>query len=165
MMQHLWSVLSKKSIIDSSSNSISILEVVDAFKIDITVPKNLDEIKNISVPLEFELTSLWYRESSEGEYSFDFKIELQDPSNKKISKFENVLVFPNGKKRLRSQLKIQGLPINDSGVYKFLISFKDKKMKAFQNALELPIDIILNKKIGEELRLLTSKEKENFNFT
>lgn len=152
-MQHIWSILSKKSIIDSTSNILSILEVVDEFKVDITLPKNLNETKNIVIPIELELTSLWYRNDPVGEYPFDFRVELYDPSGKKTNSFENVLIFPKDKKRLRSQSKMQGLPVNDSGVYKFTIGFKDKKMKNFQNVAELPFDVILNKKFGAEMQL------------
>lgn len=136
------------------SNNISIMEAIDEFKIDITIPKNLSETKNIGIPVEFELTSLWYRDNPTGEYPFDFRIQLYDPLGNILNTFESKLFFQKDKKRLRSQSKIQGLPINESGVYKFIVSFKEEDAQQYKKAAELPIDIILNKKLGEEIQLI-----------
>jgi len=153
-MQHIWSILSKKSIIDSVSNNISIMEVIDEFKIDITIPKNLSETKKVAIPVELEITSLWYRDTPAGEYPFDFRIQLYDPSGNIANNFEGKLFFQKDKKRLRSQSKIQGFPVNESGVYKFVVGFKDKDMQQYKNVAGLPIDVILNKKLGEEIQII-----------
>src|SRR5205809_999186 len=150
-MQHLWSILSKKSVIDSMTNNISIMDVIDEVKVDLTLPKNLGEIKNIGIPVEFEITSLWYRETPNDELPFYFRIEFYDPSGNILNVFESPIAFQKDKKRLRSQSKIQGLPINDSGVYKFIINFKEKDTENYQKVAELPIDVIVNKTAGEEV--------------
>ena len=141
-MKHVWSILCKSSMIDSENNSISLLRCIEQVNIKNSPPDKTG--KGLVVPLEFELISLWFDDSTKKERKFNVRIELFDPSKVKLKYHDNNLVLPKGKKRLRDRTEIKGLPITKSGKYMFKVKYRSQGGKNYKDVAELPIDIVFN---------------------
>ena len=149
MTKHIWSVLCKKTIIDTDTNSISLIDVFEQLQTKVNLPQN----KNIklSIPLEYEVVNFWYKENTDKKEEVDVEITLIDPNNKSLKSFINTITIPDNKKRVRTRLKITGLPITISGIYRFIVKIKEKNTKNYKQVAELPIEIKIERIINQSI--------------
>ena len=149
MTKHIWSVLCKKTIIDTDTNNISLIDVFEQLQAKVNLPQN----KNIklSIPLEYEVVNFWYKENTDKKEEVDVEITLIDPNNKSLKSFINTITIPDNKKRVRTRLKITGLPITISGIYRFIVKIKEKNTKNYKQVAELPIEIKIERIINQNI--------------
>ncbi len=149
-IEHLWSVLCETALIDSETNNLSLLNVVEQLNIS-SIPqiapiptKGIVGIPVISTKLE--LVSFFQRKNTEKEeLEIDATLILLDPSNKVIKEGQFKIQFPKGMKRLRFRTKINGLPITIPGEYRFNLSIKE--MDEVTEICSLPMDVKIEAKI------------------
>ncbi|MEK7103001.1 MAG: hypothetical protein AAB870_01490 [Patescibacteria group bacterium] len=134
-MQHIWSVLCQKSIIDRESNLLSIIDCLE--EINFTTEKNI--IDSVVIPIEFQIINFWIIDNNLS--SLTLKIDLLDPDKSIISNYENSFAINKGALRFRSITKIQGITATKSGRYTFRISTKDNEKNLYNIMSELPLDI------------------------
>ena len=139
-MKHIWSILCKSSSIDQETNLVTLRDCIE--QLDITISKNAHQVKTL-VPIEFELVHLWSGNQSSEIKKFKVKIELYDPKSKKINEFSAPFVYPENKKRMRTLMKIKGLPVTSMGIYIFRIKLKEEGQKQYRKVAEIPLDITL----------------------
>ncbi len=144
MIKHAWSVLCRKSVINRDTNSISLHDCLEQIKIDIFSPKGeTKKSGKILAPLNFEIVSFWAKEKDfDKSVSFEIKIELHDPENKKLGTFSQEFIIPEDKKRLRTRINLKGLSLTSNGRY--FIKIISKKNKKESQEAELPLDVMIN---------------------
>ena len=61
MINHIWSVLCQRSVIDSKSNNISLIDIFEKLEVNLSVPvsEGKNKVKKINVPVNYEIVSLW----------------------------------------------------------------------------------------------------------
>jgi hypothetical protein len=143
MVRHIWSVVCQSSTIDQDDNSLSINNVLDTINI------RLDEGKQKStkfvIPLNFEVVSLLSNVKSEQETRVEIKVVILNPNMDKLGDFTTPIIIPSGKKRMRSRIKMSGLPIKGQGDYVVLVSIKTEEDKEFKNVADLPFEVKFEK--------------------
>ena len=145
-MKHIWSVLCSKSIVDEQTNLISLFDCMEEIQVhfsgadkkNISVLKK-DEKKN--VPVNLEITSLWFSEEIKEDRKLEIKIGLYNPGNKNIAPILNEFTLPKEYKRLRTRIKINSIPFTISGEYNFDISFKERGQRNYTDATRIPLTI------------------------
>lgn len=142
MLNHVWTVLCKQSVIDQDSNNLSLYEVLEKVSLEIDTT---DKSGEFAIPLEFEVVSLWNKATSE-KLEAKFFLNITSPSGKNIGKtIANEIVIPKNKKRVRTRLKLKGITINDTGEYQFNIYLQtpnnEEKLMA-QIPLEIDVKFI-----------------------
>lgn len=136
-MKHIWSIICKKSIIDSETNNITLNEVLEEITFSFS---NKDLInKTVSFPFDFEVIS-YFIATKESEKA-DMEIELLNPEKKKIGKFIQKIEFPEKKLRLRVRIKTPGISVGKNGEYLFKIKIKARGEEKFQTVSEIPLFI------------------------
>lgn len=145
MIKHIWSVLCQKTIIDSDTNNISLVDILEQLTANVNIKDPKNEPKEINVPINFEVVSFWLKDSAEKVVKADLEIEIIDPEGKVLKKFPQTLKFPPNIRRLRSRLRIIGLVLTVSGNYIFKVKIKDEKRKEYQDVAELPLEVNLKK--------------------
>jgi len=139
-MKHVWTIICKKSIIDSDTNLISIVDVIE--QLQIGLPKKImEENKTVNLPVNFEIISSWA--------DFDrtiikkgwVNVVVLDPKGNKLKNFESKFVMDKHYTNVRTRLKISGLPISIKGVYSFIVQFKDKENGKYQEIASVPLFI------------------------
>ena len=141
-IRHIWTVLCKNSITDKESNNLSIHNVVEQINISKkqnTLTQKRESGKNLRIPTQLELLTLWGREDSDGR-SVDAKMQLFDPQGKVLINQQYQLVFEEGKKRLRFRARMDGIIISIPGEYFFVISTKEDK-KEYRDKVQIPVDV------------------------
>jgi len=139
-MKHIWSVLCSKSIVDEQTNLISLFDCIEEIQIK-RIPDKLEKEDKKIVPVNLEITSLWFSESIKIERKLEIKIELRDPDDKIIAPTLSEFTLPEKYKRLRTRIKINKIPFTVSGEYNFDVSFREKGQKKYTNATKIPLTI------------------------
>lgn len=143
MIKHIWSVLCQKSSVDQTSNNVSLFDVFEALEVGINPTSNMKVSDNpeFNIPIQYQIVSLWTitdDKNNEGEV----RIILIGPDGKEKILIDSELKFPTGKRRMRSINQIQGLPLNKSGDYHFIVELKQEEK--FQKVADLPLEVKLN---------------------
>ena len=142
-MKHIWSVLCRHSIIDSESNNISLIDVLEGVQANYK-PKNDDKNNGrpTIIPVDFEIVSFFEDIDTSKELRFKIKIDIIAPGNIVNNGSENEVVLPIGPKRLRQRSRINGLPVTVSGSYRMVVKIKQDK-EEFKTVVELPLDVTI----------------------
>lgn len=143
MIKHIWSVLCQKSSVDQQSNNVSLFDVFEALEVGIKPATNIKTSDNpeFNIPIQYQIVSLWTindAKNNEGEV----RITLINPDGKEKILVSSDLRFLADKRRLRSINQIQGLPVNKSGDYHFIVELKQEEK--FQKVADLPLEVKLN---------------------
>jgi hypothetical protein len=140
MINHVWSALCSKSVIDVDTNTISMFDMIEALTVGIAdnAPARKDG-EQITIPINYEAVSYWIRQSDkETEYA-TLELEILDPKGKVLHKMQNKMEFKQGLKRLRSRVKMFGLNVTHEGIYKFIIKITQEDKTDI--VAELPVDV------------------------
>ena len=149
-VKHIWSVLCHRSVGDSGSNNVSLFDVFEQISItlkpvgDNKLAKLPEEPK--AFPHDYVLVSLWSREKNAslvGDLKAEVRVELNDPTGKKINEFDFPAVIPANTKRLRSNTGIGNLFVTTPGIYWFNVKVKNSDQKDYQLVAELPLEVLL----------------------
>ena len=143
MIKHIWSVLCQKSSVDQQSNNVSLFDIFEALEVNINPVPNVERPENLefNLSVQYQVVTLWSKidaKNAEGQV----RITLINPDNKEKILVESELKFPSDKRRMRSINQIQGLPVNKSGDYYFIVELKQKEK--FEKVAELPLEVKLN---------------------
>lgn len=136
MLQHIWTVLAKKSHIDQDTNNLIIGEVVE--EIQISLPKeaqsafenDLKKNKMSLLPMEFEIISYFVVDELGEKSEVSIEIELPNGHTFEMIRYD-LKEAKNG--RMRGRIRSPNLPFSQSGVNHFKIydiSNKNKNLLA-----------------------------------
>ena len=142
MIQHVWSLVCKESKIEVDSNNISVIDIYESLQFGIGVDKETYKSdEQLVVPFNFEVVSLFYRDTKVGDYSLGITIEVIDPESKKLGEVSTKLEFKDGMNRMRNRVKFNSIAITKSGTYVFKVySQKERETKKHSVAV-IPIDV------------------------
>lgn len=143
MIKHIWSVLCQKSSVDQQSNNVSLFDVFEALEVGINPAANIKTSNNpeLNIPIQYQIVSLWTIADAKNNGG-EVRITLISPDGEEKILVNSELKFPTGKRRMRSINQIQGLPVNKSGDYHFVVELKQEK--EFQKVADLPLEVKLN---------------------
>jgi len=148
-MKHIWSVLCNKSIIDTDSNLISLIDCIEEINFSQDISKN-NEIKDkLILPISLQIVNFWLIEKNDSN-KLNIKIEIIGPENTKIQEITGDFEIQNNYKRYRTRININGIHILGGGRYYLNVYFRTNKIKDFDKASELPLDVNLNYKINNK---------------
>lgn len=151
MLKHLWSVLCRKSIIDTETNNISINEVFEQLGIDLKAndPK-LIAGSQINVPIEWEMVSMWINGNITAPLKAEYEVVITDPIGGSQKSFIQPIEMPIGMKRMRTRMKVMGLVVSIPGDYLFTVNLKEDNQKDFKTVAEIPLEIKINRELTKE---------------
>lgn len=141
MIKHIWSIVCQKSVIDQETNNLSINDVLERIDIETLAP--LPNDGTAKLPITFEVVSYWYREQAKKDEKRTVEVCIFSPQNNLLNSFEQEIPLTQGMDRLRSRLRVQGVPVTTSGVYK--VALREKGVTS-EVITEIPIEIILKTK-------------------
>lgn len=116
MANVLWAVLCQDTVVDSRSNQISIINVIDQFNPKVPLPTILG--------LQAILVVVWEKQKLEREEAEDirYRFLIVHPDGEEVPPSEgNELSGSIEKKRLRTLTNMLGIPIKQPGILRILI--------------------------------------------
>lgn len=155
MIDHVWSVLCRKAIIDRDTNLVTLIEAVEqldvvAEAIELTSGgvrrRALSDVgATISViPVQAEVISLWIRRDAEEPSSGLARLKWKAPDAQARDFGHPYNVDLAGQHpRMRTRARISGLPARNSGRHYILVQFQQQGTTRWREVAKLPIDISL----------------------
>jgi len=139
MIKLIWTVLCLRSIVDKSSNNVSLIDVLEEVKLEQVIPRNKVE-SPILVPFPFYWVTLWARREDGRPGRGQVKDVIMSPSGKTVRESEYEVDLSKYK-RYRFMRRLDGLPVGESGQYKFRTQVKDEKLGIWEDASVVPLEI------------------------
>ena len=140
-MKHVWSILCTKSIIDNTTNNISLFDIVEKLVITLKPQeKQVARSKPITLPVSFEIVSLLTKKQQKQSEKAELIIELLNPKKKKIIEHNKKIEIPKNFNRIRVRGKINALTVEENGTYLFVIKLKEEK-QIVKKVAEIPLEI------------------------
>jgi len=118
MIEHIWSVLCSRSVIDSETNNVSIHDVIEQIII------NAEPTENGFLPFPLELITLWGRKELDKSESGIERVSFITPSGKSTVISESKIDLSKVE-RHRHRVRFPGLPISEGGRYYFKVEMEN----------------------------------------
>jgi len=146
MIKHIWSVLCSQSLIDASSNNISLIGILEEIHLTRkpSSPKRQKERMKgkPAFPIVMEWVTLWERTPGESANLVPVRDIVSAPSGEILVQEEYNVDF--GKhNRMRWRRKFSGLPEQGPGRYQFCTQIKDAKTNTWESVSSLPLEVFI----------------------
>jgi len=135
MIKHVWSVLCRSASFDTQTNSVSLLNTIEA----ITVLSDLDATHPIIV--QAELVSLWQREQVDTPISGRMRLYVTDPNGTRAEAI-SLAIDLNQSPFHRTRINIPGLPISAYGMYYFNVEYQVSENPTWSLAASIPLLVL-----------------------
>lgn len=146
MIKHIWSVLCSQSLIDTSSNNISLIGILEEVHLT-RKPSSPSGQKERTkgkpaFPIVMEWVTLWERTQDDSTNVVPVRDIVSAPSGKILVQEEYNIDF--GKhKRMRWRRKFSSLPERGPGRYQFSTQIKDEKTNTWESVSNLPLEVFV----------------------
>jgi hypothetical protein len=140
MINHAWTIICQKSVIDQDTNNMS-LDVLE--QLTFQLPILPDEDQGYIIPFNLEVISLWYRNQADPGEKKQGYLTFVAPNGAELMK-ANIDIDLTTHHRTRSRIRLTSLPIpkDTSGYFQFIIEVESKKQKT--KVARVPLEIIIN---------------------
>ena len=133
MIEHIWSVLCSRSVVDSETNNVSIQNVIEQIIIQ------AEPQENGFLPIELELITLWGKDEPKEVAEGEERVTFITPSGKSEIISETKIDLTKVERR-RQRIKLPGLPLSEAGKYYFKVEVKNKN-KEWEKVSAIPLKI------------------------
>lgn len=145
-MNVIWAILAERVVIDKDTNNLSLFNIIEEVQVPVQEPKSLAEGLGLgTIPTAFELVVLWVR-SDLGIPERGFgrvRVLFPEGTDALTQEYE---VDLSKFLRLRTRLRLPGLPAGGEGVYLFKIDGKPAGGK-WEEMFELPLRVVLQAEV------------------
>lgn len=149
MIKHIWSLVCRESKIEAETNNVSIIDAYENLQFALEIDEAMyDKTKPIVGPFNFEVISLFYRDSKDTEESLNTFVAFLDPKGTQLLEFNSKLVFQEKHNRMRNRVKFANIALTTTGTYVVQIKTQkgEKSGKDLVAAIPLDIQITVNGK-------------------
>ena len=140
MIEHIWSVVCERAIVNRDTNNVSMVEIVE----EIGIPHELNELmlegKVGAIAVNLTIVSLWVRrdvpERGHG------RVMVEGPSHERPTGRSGVSAFAVDlweNARMRTIGKIGVLPFRGVGEYRFLVQLQQEGREMWEDVSSIPI--------------------------
>lgn len=138
MLEHIWSVLCSRSVIDSETNNVSIQDVIEQITI------NAEPAENGFLPFPLELITLWGRKEFNEPSKGSERVIFESPSGKSEIVSEAVIDLTKVE-RHRHRVRFPGLPVSETGKYYFKVETKNGDNE-WREVSAIPLKVVFQPK-------------------
>src|SRR4030042_331045 len=140
MIDHIWTVVCSKSIIDHQSNNITLFNVLE--QISVTLPVEKGKEKHILIPLSFEVVSFWTRKEEHKADRGTARLSFITPSGNVSSTYEYEIDLSEYI-RTRMIVGTAGLEFQESGIHYFHVELQCDGDDKWQSVARIPLQILI----------------------
>lgn len=134
MLEHIWSVLCSRSVIDSETNNVSIQDVIEQITI------KAEPTENGFLPFPLELITLWGRRDINKPSMGSERVAFVTPSGKNEIISEAEIDLTNVE-RHRQRVRFPGLPVSESGRYYFKVEVRSGNNE-WKQVSAIPLQVV-----------------------
>ncbi len=136
MISHVWTVICSRSVIDEASKNISLMDIVE----QVTISAESAKQKETLLPMPFEVVTLWAKEAATGKSETEARLRLLSPEGKEIH-HQIYRVDLHEHPRMRTRIRVPGLPFVGAGTYKFCVDLRRQDGETWREVAHIPLQI------------------------
>ncbi len=140
MITHIWSVLCARTVIDSETNNISLIDVLEQLNLKV---EPVPDGKVGLVPIPYEVVSFWRRTRSNEPTQGRARLRLLAPDGKEIGPAHEVQLDLSAHPRLRSRARGLGIPVLVSGEYHFTVELQSEDGGTWDEVARIPLQVTI----------------------
>jgi|SRR6266487_5906601 len=141
-MEHVWSLLCSKAIIDQQTKMVSLIEALDAIEVSGQFPEvDPNNPPNIG-PVSIQIVSFWYRSAIDKPETGKYRVKLIGPNERSYGPKKNeieVEVNLINHPASHAILGVPALPYVGLGTYYFEVEKKSEGESSWSPAARLPL--------------------------
>lgn len=134
MIDHVWTVICSRAVIDKSSNNVSIQNVIE--QVNIRGKPEPDGF--VFMPLE--AVTFWARADPDKPSRARTRLAFWSPSGKQLGSFEREIDLSQFE-RLRSVFRFKGLPTSEEGRHFFRMEIQNEGESKWQQVAAVPLQV------------------------
>ncbi len=138
MIEHVWTVICRQSVIDRDSNSVSLFDVVE----QITVHGELRGEDPAVAPVEMEVVTLWSRSDYDVPAKGAQRLTLFSPSGGVLAGGEQEVDLSQHR-WFRNRARFRGLPVKGPGRYLFRVEQMEEDEAEWQHVTDVPLELVV----------------------
>jgi len=135
MIDHVWTVLCSRAVIDQESNNISIQNAIEQVTI-VGEPK-----PDGFLPADMEVVTLWARADPNVPAEGRERLTFLSPSKENLLSDENIIDL-TAAKRHRWRWKLNGLPVREAGGHVFQVELQCNSESEWRVVASIPLEIV-----------------------
>ena len=124
-MKHLWTIICSQGIINSATNNLSLIELIEELSLYDTPPEG----KKVVLPFQFVVISNWCRTNENVPETAESKLVMRPPDDKPEDIFQGQIIDLTKSRFAKNLTHLMGFQFRGFGDYKFETHIKDKKGK------------------------------------
>lgn len=139
MINHVWSVLCGRSVIDSETNNITLIDVLEQLQAKGRRPP---EGGSPAVPWNGELVTLWSRANYDSPAMGYARTTLESPTGQPLFEYQSeVDLTAHNRRRIRGKISV--LPVPEDGLYFFRVFLRYEETANWDQVAEIPLEVTL----------------------
>jgi hypothetical protein len=144
MIEHLWSVLCVRAIVDRDLNSLSLIDVIEQLSVNAPIPKPGEPG---FVNMGLTVASLWRRTDLNKQALGECSVVLRFPDGTEQPLPVNLVIDLKRYERMRTLGRLNGVPVGEPGTYRFLVRFKPNGEDKWTEVASLPMEVVFQEAI------------------
>lgn len=134
MIDHIWTVLCSRSVVDERSKNVSIQNAIEQ------LTATGEPVPGQLIPMQLEVVSLWTRTEPETPTKGRLRVALHAPSGKVFGQLE-LPVNLTEHERFRSQMRYTGIPAEEAGRHYFYVDLQEEDEGEWRRVAAVPLTI------------------------
>lgn len=134
MIEHVWTVVCSRSVIDSESKNVTLQNVIER----VTISE--EPVASGVLPIELEVVTLWARADFDEPSRARARLTLLSPSGPVGDPFEYDLDLSRYH-RTRTRTRVQGLPAGEAGRHVFRVELQNEGESTWHQVAAVPLEI------------------------
>jgi hypothetical protein len=135
MIDHVWTVVCSRSVIDRDSNNVSLQNVIEQLRI------KAESASEGVCPLPLHVVTLWARSDLEIPARGYMRLTFLSPSSEALIGPLETAIDLIDYRRHRTRAGFEGLPLREPGRYVFLVELRVEDKDEWQRVAAIPLEI------------------------
>ena len=137
MLKHIWSILCRRSVVDQSTNTMSLYDAIEQITLQGTeMPRD----KIALVPFDCEVVTLWMRPNLKQPTKGDTRMQIFNETNEILATLD-FRVDLTKLHRIRVQARMRAFPLKGVGLYTIQVQVRNVKKRSWNTVASLPIEV------------------------
>jgi hypothetical protein len=143
MIEHAWTVVCKKAIVDPQTNNATLVEIVEQINSTQRV------IFPTVAPVQMELVTLWYRSNIDTPEHGEGRIVFIGPDGREAGPPQVFPIDLTQGARLRTIAQLPGIPLVGEGVHYFQIELRADGQAQWRSVARIPVTFVMNQPVAQ----------------
>lgn len=137
MIDHVWTVVCRQSVIDRDSKNLSLFNVLE----QIAVQGEANTGERRLIPMDLEVVSLWSRSDYDVSAKGVQRLTLLSPDEESLASGEQEIDLSKHR-RFRNRARFRGLPMKGAGRYVFRVDQMTEGGAEWQHVMDIPLEVM-----------------------